>query len=72
MKNELRNILSGKSKVRFGSAIQTIARYLRESEKTGSETKNSKHFKKQETEQLEHYVSQNNLWIKPVSEVIFK
>ncbi|MDR2206315.1 MAG: hypothetical protein LBE36_09215 [Flavobacteriaceae bacterium] len=67
MKNELRNILSGKNKVRFGTIIQAISGYLRESAKTGTETKNSKFFKKQETAQLEHYISQNNLWINNIN-----
>lgn len=66
MKNELHNILSGKSEVRFGAIIQTIANYLRESQKTSSEVKDSKCFKKQETTQLEHYISQNNLWINTI------
>ena len=66
MKNELHNILSGKSEVRFGAIIQTIAHYLRESQKAGSKVTESKYFKKQETTQLEYYISQNNLWINTI------
>ena len=66
MKNELHNILSGKSKVRFGTAIQTISRYVRESSETGTTAKSTKHYKKQETEIVEKYISENSLWINDI------
>ena len=63
MKDELRNVLSGKSKVRFGKIIQTISSYLRESTKTSTTSKDSKLFKKQETAVLEKFITRKNLWI---------
>lgn len=63
LKNELHDVLSGKSKIRFGAIIQTIANYLRNSSETSSIVENPKHFKKQEAKRLEIYISENNLWI---------
>ncbi len=63
MKDELRNVLSGKSKVRFGEIIQTISSYLRKSTQTSTAPKDSKLFKKQETEVLKKFIAEKNLWI---------
>ncbi|WP_313805643.1 hypothetical protein [Flavobacterium sp.] len=63
LKNELHNILSGKSEVRFGAIIQAIACYLNDGEKTSSIIEIDKHFKSQETTRLENYISKENLWI---------
>lgn len=63
MKNELHNILSGKSEVRFGAIIQAITNYLEKSKETSIEIENTKHFRKQETKQLEEYIIQKNLWV---------
>jgi hypothetical protein len=63
LKNELHNVLSGKSQIRFGTIIQSIASYLKDGPKTGAIIEDEKHFKKQETENLENYISENNLWI---------
>ena len=62
IKNELYNIISGKSKISNGAIIQTISCHLRECEKTSGISKTEKHFKKQETTQLELFVSKHNLW----------
>ena len=62
IKNELYNIISGESKASDGAIIQTITNYLRKCEKTSGITKTEKHFKKQETEKLELFVSKHNLW----------
>ena len=62
IKNELYNIISGESKTSDGAIIQTITNYLRECEKTSGITKTEKHFKKQETEKLELFVSKHRLW----------
>ena len=64
LKDEIHNVLSGKSKVRFGTIIQTIARYLSDGEGTGKATENEKQCKKQETERLEDFIFTNNLLIK--------
>ena len=63
LKNEIHNVLSGKSKVRFGTIIQTIARYLNDGESTGKAVENEKQYKKQETQRLVGFISENNLWI---------
>lgn len=64
MKNELLDVLSGKSQVRFGATIQAIACYLADGTKPSKEVKNTKHFKKQETERLIHYIDSNKIWFK--------
>ncbi|KGO85643.1 putative polyvalent protein kinase domain-containing protein [Flavobacterium suncheonense] len=66
LKNELHNILSGKSKVRFGTIIQTITCYLDNGEKASSIIEVEKHFKSQEAKRLEDYVSKENLWIENI------
>ncbi len=66
LKNELHNVLSGKSEVRFGTIIQTIACYLNNGAQTSSTIEVEKPFKKQETKILEDYISQKNLWIKDI------
>lgn len=66
LKNELHNILSGKSKVRFGTTIQAITSYLNNGSQTSSTIEIEKSFKKQETKILEDYISEKNLWIRDV------
>ena len=66
LKHELHNILSGKSEVRFGTTIQTIASYLKNGETTSRTIESEKHLKNKEAERLENYISQNNLWIKNI------
>ena len=63
MTDELQNIISGKKQVRHGAVIQAAASYLRRSTPAGSVAKQGKHFKKQETETLENFISENNLWM---------
>ncbi len=62
LKNDLRNIFSGESKIRFGATIQAIASYLSDGPQASTKITDSKQFKKQETERLKTYVSENNLW----------
>ena len=66
LKDELHNVLSGKNEVRFGTIIQAIACYLNNGEKASTTIESEKHFKKQETEKLENYISEHNLWIKNI------
>ena len=66
MKDELHNILSGKSEIRHGAIIQAVSSYLRKSSQTSTTAKDSKYFKKQETESLEKYIAENNLWISDI------
>lgn len=62
LKDELRNIISGKSENRSGIAIQAISCYLKRSVGPSKVAKDEKHFKKQETTFLKEYVTKNNLW----------
>ncbi len=57
LKNELHNILSGKSEVRFGTIIQTIAGYLSQSAQTSQITQNQEYHDKQEKEKLAYFIS---------------
>lgn len=62
MKHELQNIISGKSQVRHGDAIQAIARYLRRSKSSSSEAKESKQLKTEEAKNIRQFCDQNNFW----------
>ncbi|GEP52771.1 hypothetical protein FNO01nite_34430 [Flavobacterium noncentrifugens] len=66
LKYELHNILSGKSKVRFRTIIQTIAGYLKNGETTGRTIEIEKHFKSEEAKRLENYITQSNLWVRDI------
>lgn len=67
LKDELYNVLSGKNEIRFGKLIQTVASYLNNGEKASPTVEIEKHFKKQEAEKLEKYVSEKNLWINNIN-----
>ena len=62
MNNEIQDVISGKSKVRYGANIQTAINYLRICHKSGTLDKKSKHFKSEETESLKKYIEDKNLW----------
>jgi hypothetical protein len=62
MKHELQNIISGKSQVRYGDAIQAISSYLRRSKSASSEAKDSKQIKREEAENIKQFCNQNNFW----------
>jgi hypothetical protein len=51
-KNELQNIISGKSKVKFGKLIQTSSGYLKRSKGTSTLVEKDKQYKNKETETL--------------------
>ena len=63
LKNELHNILSGKSKISFGTTIQSIACYLSNGAQSSTKIEGEKHYKKQEAKRLEDYISEKKLWI---------
>ena len=52
IKNELQNILSGKSEVSHGESIQAITCYLRESLETSEKIKGTELNKSEETKKL--------------------
>jgi hypothetical protein len=53
LKNELHNVLSGKSEVRFGAIIQSVSSYLNNGTQSSSNVENEKHYKEKETKELE-------------------
>lgn len=63
IKDELQNIIYGKSENCQRTLIQTIASYLRASERASTLAKNNKHYKQEETKKLIEYCNQNNLWV---------
>jgi hypothetical protein len=65
-KNELRNIISGKSQVSFGTIIQAAASYLNDGSQSGAETEVSKQVREKETKRLEVFISEQNLWINDI------
>ena len=62
-KNHLYAVISGKSEVRHGKIIQAIANHLRESQSTSTTPKGTKHYKEQERQELETYISATQLWV---------
>ena len=67
MKYELQRIISGESQVRNGAVIQATAYYHKGSQRTSVLAKESKLYKKQETEVLKDYITKNNLWVSDVA-----
>jgi hypothetical protein len=63
LKNHLYAIISGKSEVRHGKIIQTIANHLRKGQRTSTALKGSKCYKEQEKQKLESYITKNQLWV---------
>jgi hypothetical protein len=62
MKHELQNIISGKSQVRHGDAIQAVASYLRRGKSTSITFESSKQIKIEEAKNIRQYCDQNNFW----------
>lgn len=62
VKDELQNIIQGKSNSSEGTLIQTIANYLGTSQRTSSMAKNDKQYKQEEVKNLIEYCNQNKLW----------
>jgi hypothetical protein len=67
MKYELQLIISGKSQVKYGTIIQATASYLERSQGTSDLVKESKYFKKQETDRLILYIEKNSLWVTDIN-----
>lgn len=71
IKYELQYILSGKSEVKYGNTIQTIAGYLRRSQETGRLASKEKYFKRKETLQLIDWINFNNFWYNTIDFNLF-
>lgn len=63
LKDELHDVISGKSQVRFGTIIQTVAHYLKNGTETGSNTQGQKQIRKQEEKKLDSFITEKELWI---------
>jgi hypothetical protein len=62
VKDELKNLLQGTSDNSQKTLVQTIARYLRASQRTSTLVENDKQIREEETKNLIQYCNQNNLW----------
>jgi hypothetical protein len=65
LKNEIRTIISGKSQVRYGTAIQAATRHLGNGPPTSPKSEVSKHLREQETKELEGFISEKNVSTPP-------
>jgi hypothetical protein len=63
VKDELQNIIHGKSETSQRTLIQTIASYLRASQGTSAMVEDDKQYKQKETKNLIEYCNRNNLWV---------
>ena len=61
-KQHILDVLSGKSQIRNGEPIQTIARYLRSCKKANRISESEQQIKKQEATRLIDFAKKNNLW----------
>ena len=61
-KQHIRDVLSGKSQVRNGEPIQTIACYLRSSQESNRIPQSEQQVKSQEAARLIDFSKKNNLW----------
>jgi hypothetical protein len=62
VKDELQNIIQGKSETSQSTLIQTIASYLGASQSASAMVKSNKHYKYEETKTLIEFCNQKNLW----------
>jgi hypothetical protein len=62
VKDELKNILQGTSDNCQETLVQTIACYLRASQRTSTLVENDKQIREKETKSLIEYCNQNHLW----------
>jgi hypothetical protein len=68
MNNELRNIIIGISETTTGHSIQTVLRFLKESNNTSRKTKKSKLLSKtDEVELLRDFADKNQFWFNKIS-----
>jgi Serine/Threonine/Tyrosine Kinase found in polyvalent proteins len=63
IKDEIQNIIYGKSGNSQKTLIRTVADYLRASERTSTLVKKDKQYKQKETKKLIEFCNQNNLWV---------
>lgn len=62
IKDELQHIIQGKSQNSQRTLIQTIASYLRTSQRASTMVKDDKYYKQEEKKSIIEFCNQNNLW----------
>lgn len=62
LKDELQYIIQGKSQNSQRTLIQTIAGYLRASQRASTMVKDDKHYKQEEEKSIIEFCNQNSLW----------
>jgi hypothetical protein len=67
MKDELQNIISGKSQVRHGNSIQTISRYIRKSKSASGTFESVKQIKSEEATLIKQFCDKNGFWITEIN-----
>jgi len=67
MKDELQNIISGKSQVRYGATIQAISSYLRKSKSSSGTFASSKQIKIEEATLIKQFCNKNSFWITAIN-----
>lgn len=68
LKDELQYIFSGKSQIRCGELIYSIACYLRAGQSPSEMAGEDKYFKKEETKRLVEYINEHHLWVDDINE----
>lgn len=71
MKHELQNIISGKSQVRHGDAIQAVTSYLRRGKSTSITLESSKQVKFEEATLLKQFCNKNSFWVSNIDSSTF-
>jgi hypothetical protein len=66
IKNEIRDIISGKGQVRYGTIIQAATNHLGKGSPSSPKTEVSKQIREPETKSLEEFIFQNYLWIENI------
>lgn len=67
MKDELQNIISGKSQVRYGATIQAISSYLRKSKSSSGTFESSQQIKSEEATLIKQFCNKNSFWITAIN-----
>ena len=67
MKDDIQNILSGKSQVKHYHLIQTTCSYLKGSQGTSPMAKDQQRFKEEEKKSLIQFADTNKLWVEDIN-----
>ena len=67
MRDDIQNILSGKSQVKHHHLIQTTCSYLKGSQRTSSMAKDQQQHKEEETKSLIQFAEDNKLWVENIN-----